>query len=230
MKCFIEKTDLSYFLFPSYRKVDSLDGFGRGKVLYVLQKNDKIIDIDKKMSFLFSDYVIVTSNEYAMVDVKFVEQKDFLDFVSRARGLKLTKNIEKNIKFVSDEEFLYFIKMSLVLGRWYYELFEKHEKVYQLFEALKKSKEDLMGAYFGLRGRLSPEEIFSSVLTFLYKLKSKELRKDKGVSDYYVQLLGAVENIVKVESLPSLLTNMIRIKNEVPFENRVLYFLLSLRK
>lgn len=236
---------LLYFLFPGYKTVTDVEWSGAsGKVIYFVQPKDKIVEIDRQMQHRFTDYVIVTKNDSHIVDRKFDNSDSITKYVSEIKRLRLTKVVEKYAcppvkegqeqkwkekKIFTDQEFFFFIKMSIVLGRWYHELFEKQERMYQLFEALRESKEALVAEYFLLRKRLSANEIFSSVLTMLYKFKSKDNRKDKRFSDYYLRLLASLENVIKPESIPVVLSEVIRIKNEVPMDSRVLYFLLALR-
>ena len=240
MKVFFNEDTLPllYFLFPGYKKIESVEWNGAmGKVLYFLQKSDRIPDIDRMMQNRFTDYLIVTMNDSHVIDRKFSEEKDIVQYVAEVKRLKLTKIVEKYTcpedskkKVLTAYEFLQFIKMTMVLGRWYTELFEKQERVYQLFDALRKSKESFVEEYFLLRKRMLAGEIFSSVLTFLYRFKSKDSRRGSKLSNYYLELLASLENVVKPESIPVSLLEVVRIKNEVPIDSRVIYFLLTLRK
>jgi hypothetical protein len=207
--------------------------------MYFLKPNDRIPDVDRNMQYRFTDYIIVTTNDSHVVDRKFDNETDIVKYVSEVKRLKLTKTVERYAcpeaekgkkKLLTAYEFLYFIKMSAVLGRWYTELFERHEKMYELFEAMRESKEKLIEEYLLLRRRMLAGEIFSSVLTFLFKFKEKENRRGAKFSDYYLGLMGNLETVLKPESIPISLVETLRIKNEVPLDSRVLYFLLTLRK
>lgn len=227
MKVYLSEPDMAYFFFPEYKRVKKI-GFlsSKKKILYFARRGEKLGPLDTRMRTLFSDYVIVTDYSSHEVDMSIDTREEYLQAVQHFRGPRVTVEIKKKSSFLSDVDFYQFIKMSLVVRRWYTEVFGIQEKVYRLFEAAVRSKKDFLKLYVDLRQTYAAEQIFASMLTFIQRIQSYSDQKES-LSDFYRMVVKSAQN-QRLKIKPALMRT-ISLPRDIPKENRMMGFYLSLK-
>jgi hypothetical protein len=227
MKIYLSIKELSHFLFPDARRIKSY-GYTNSTdtVLYEIKQGENISVIENEIRVCHENYILLTSFPSHAVEVSLEERKNYIDYISANRGIRSAKDIEIKVEKMGDDDFILFIKMSLVLRRWYREIFVKATKIYSLYEALFKSKKDFIRLYLELNQTLTYQEIFSSVLTFLLRIKNREEQK-AGLSEYYKNLTKLASN--QKINVPLKLINLLKTSKSIPLENRLLGFYLFLK-
>lgn len=227
MKVFISEIDMIYFFFPDYKKISNV-GFisSKKKVIYILRRGENFQTAEQKMRTLFTEYVIVSDSNNNGVDLMLNSREDYLNSVQNLRGPRVTAQIKKGIEYLSDVDFYSFIKMSLILRRWYTEVFGVQEKVYRLFEAAVKSKKDFLRLYVDLRRTHAAEQIFASMLTFIQRIQSYSEQKET-LSEFYRMVVKSAQN-QRLNIKPALM-KMVSLPKDIPRENRMIGFYMSMK-
>jgi hypothetical protein len=227
MKIYLSNLNLIYFLFPEAKIIKEFGCVVYDElVLYELQKGESIFDIEKQVKTLFTSYILVTHVLSHAVDITLNNRIDYIAYIATKKNIKRVKDVDTKIEKLSGYDFEKFLKMSLILGRWYKEIFVYKEKIYKLYEAIFQSTKDLIKIYVELNRRMSEEEIFSSILTFLLRLKNRDNQKNN-FSDYYKNLtkVGSNQNM----RINDKLIGLVNLSKLIPLENRLLEFYLSLK-
>jgi hypothetical protein len=227
MKIYLSNLNLIYFLFPEAKKIKEFGHIASDElVLYELQKGESIFEIEKRIKVLFTNYILATSTLSHAVDVTLSNRFDCIAYIAIKKNIRRVKEVDTKIEKLSEYDFDKFLKMSLILGRWYKEIFVHKEKVYKLYEAIFQSTKDFIRIYTELNRRMSEEEIFSSILTFLLRLKNRDNQKNN-LSDYYKNLtkVGLNQNM----RISDKLIGLVNLSKMIPLKNRLLEFYLSLK-
>lgn len=227
MKVFLSEPYMGYFLFPDAKPISSFGYLiSDQKVIYFTKRNENTNKVHEKMSLLYKDFVVVTQNASHAVDMMVDTREDYINTVVSMRGLRPSNDLTKKTSMLSDRDFMTFIKLSLHLRRWCKEMFGVHEKVYNLYAALIKSKKEFLRLYVDLRKTFSAEEIYSSVLTFLLRISSYEEQKDM-LSEYYRKVISNARN--QNVRAKQAVAQVAALSKEIPKENRMIGFYLSLK-
>lgn len=194
--------------------------------LYFAMEGDRVRKLREEMLFLADDSVVIVPKTSMGHDLKLFEPEEYVQEISKNRGIRAAKNLYKPLERLSPDEFRTFVTYSCLLRRWYREILTKKGKVYALFEALAKSKKDFLETYYTLRRSISSPELLASILTFLTRMDLYEDQKD-GLSRFYRKVIrkGRGQQMRVVQAAK----NLVSLPQGVDLDTAVVQFCLDLR-
>lgn len=222
VKFYCEDEALTFILIPHAVRIKKISSvFIRSSVI--------LINESYPLDRVKSDVVYIQKSTPIDVDFDFSDRRQILEFIIKMRSFPaVNKTKTKRILSFSFDEFLFFIKISIALGRWYNEYLKGHAKIYSLFESSKQTGLSILSKYFDLREFISDNLIFSSFITFLNKVKLFNLT-DTQYSDYYYNLLKKVSKRFTVEDIQKRLKYFLSLDESIPMSIKYIVFFLSFR-
>jgi len=220
---------LPSFLYPSFRVVEGEIPFtvsSPGLIFIDNFTRDVKRIVDDLEEAHEDKFVFVTSSSFVAAQYRLEETKDIVDIVANVRGIRPNKSVASKAERLDRLSFFDFLKRSIALGAWDHDYFERYESVYNLFKALMESKQDFIYFYYELLQTMAPEQIFSSLLTFIDRCVNYEDQRDSLSKQYRLlvkrgktQGKDFQEKLLMLASLPT----------SIPREMRFLKYYLEIR-
>jgi hypothetical protein len=225
-KVFITHPDLIPVVYPTFRPIKSVYDASRGMDVIIYGAKETESGMFCRMLPPLGCRYIVTVTNNRDADIILSDRTQYLKEVAEATPLMIPKTLEKKVLRLTDGDFWHFLKTSYALKKWNGQVFEKREKAYHLFQALFEGRRQFMTIYFEMRKTMSCGEIFSSMVTFLSRMRGFEEQKGT-LSDFYRALIGKGREQLK--NINPAISNLVSMSRDIPLEMRLLEFYFSIR-
>jgi len=226
-KIYIEIPEIIHFLYPSYQLIQEPGILMRPiNVVMKLPRNTRIPEMEDRLQRQFRHHILLLPTRSSLADREIVEREEFISLVTEVRKIRFNKGIAKKVEKLSPEEFIEFLKKSIVLKRWHKESLEVKEKVYNLFGAMMESQMAFFRLYFEITKTDNPKAVHAAVCTFLQRIKNYGEQKEN-LSDFYRKVVkkGQVQSF----HLLSACRELVSLPPDIPEEIMFLNFYLSLK-
>lgn len=237
VRLYTEFPEILPYLFPTFVPVH--DFIDRGvdssvkKVIVYQAGHESSATLNSMLSLRFVEYILVlTSPEYIdEEDMLFLETfPEVFEAVTAAADLPPRPSYVERLAKSSRDDQLEFMKTSMALGRWYREFFTQRGKVYNVFEGMTKSTKAMVESWYVEKKKTSPHVMFSSILSFLARVKQYQTEKHKIGSEIMAGWSDWYRKIIRRGGRQFMGTKGVKaLQLDVPIECRYLFFLLLLR-
>jgi len=229
-RVYITNPDFVFLLYPAFQVVTSLATVQGKSVIFRYNTTGNqdygFLTTQKALQDEEIDHIILLNSRWGS-DAEVVGRDQYLELVGSVRKIRMSTRVTSMMERISDEEFWRFLKRSIMLKKWDYSFFEKKHQVYKLFEALFGLDTDVASAYFATRKHLAPEEILSSILSFLIRIQNFEEEKDT-LGAYYKVLLS--QSKLRLMGVKRAIQAFINLPQEIPDDPKILGLFLSLKE